>query len=278
MVSSTDVIPVRCNMQEIIFAIQVFPVQTAVVVGLLVGSFLNVLICRIPAMEWAVSNLYKEHRENLIRPSACPRCARKIRPWENIPLLSYVLLRGQCKGCKAGISLLYPTIELVTAVASGLLVWWSGHSFRVIVSLCLLWTLIPILYILITKARVSALLSLWVAVFILVGAVIDLTMDSASEWTTIAGAFEALVACSLLGVALKAGRASKRMVGPMHEQAVPRAHMLLLLALGTVLHSWLVMAIILVLGCASLVVIVLFQALQSRAWRRTHPEGQKDQD
>jgi leader peptidase (prepilin peptidase) / N-methyltransferase len=83
-----------------------FPV-IAVSSGLVLGSFFNVLIHRIPRKESIV-----------VPPSHCPRCGRSIRPWENIPLLSYLMLRGRCAGCGKPISMLYPAVELLTAVAA----------------------------------------------------------------------------------------------------------------------------------------------------------------
>ncbi|HTF34138.1 MAG TPA: prepilin peptidase [Myxococcota bacterium] len=73
--------------------------------GLLVGSFLNVVVHRLP------------RGESIVWPgSRCPACSRAIRPYENIPLVSYLLLGGRCRGCGARISLRYPALELLTAV------------------------------------------------------------------------------------------------------------------------------------------------------------------
>jgi len=73
--------------------------------GLCVGSFLNVVIYRLP------NNL------SIIKPpSNCPVCGRMIKPYENIPVISYIFLRGKCAGCKNGISAIYPAVELLTAV------------------------------------------------------------------------------------------------------------------------------------------------------------------
>jgi leader peptidase (prepilin peptidase)/N-methyltransferase len=73
--------------------------------GLVIGSFLNVCIVRIPA------------GKSIVAPaSACPVCGVGIRPYDNIPVISYLLLRGKCRGCKTSISPLYPFIELLTAL------------------------------------------------------------------------------------------------------------------------------------------------------------------
>ena len=80
--------------------------------GACVGSFLNVCIVRMPAGE-----------SILWPPSKCPVCGAAIRPWDNIPLVSYCLLRGRCRRCKASISMRYPAVELLTAVVFVLLFW-----------------------------------------------------------------------------------------------------------------------------------------------------------
>lgn len=75
------------------------------VFGLAVGSFLNVCIRRIPA------------GESVVHPaSRCPRCKTPIKPYDNIPLVSYLILRGECRSCKAPISAVYPAVELLTGL------------------------------------------------------------------------------------------------------------------------------------------------------------------
>lgn len=78
--------------------------------GLIFGSFFNVLICRIP-----------EKKSILWPPSHCPKCKKSIKPWENIPIISYLFLRGRCSSCKNRISIIYPVIELITAIFSVIL-------------------------------------------------------------------------------------------------------------------------------------------------------------
>ncbi len=96
------------------------------VLGLLVGSFLNVVIYRLPRMleaQWAAECAELSgaaHKEiepfNLMRPrSRCPSCKHQIRWYENVPVASYLFLRGKCAQCKTSISLRYPVIEVVTA-------------------------------------------------------------------------------------------------------------------------------------------------------------------
>lgn len=107
--------------------------------GLLIGSFLNVVIHRYPRMmdresENAVAEYRKEplpHQDayNLIVPrSACPHCGHQITALENIPVISYLFLRGKCRECKAPISVRYPLVELVTGLATGGLIWMLGSG------------------------------------------------------------------------------------------------------------------------------------------------------
>jgi leader peptidase (prepilin peptidase)/N-methyltransferase len=95
------------------------------VLGLLVGSFLNVVIHRLPKMlerQWAAecaqlqgADVPDEPELNLMRPrSRCPQCGHAIRWYENVPVLSYLLLRGKCSACGARIALRYPLVELAT--------------------------------------------------------------------------------------------------------------------------------------------------------------------
>jgi leader peptidase (prepilin peptidase) / N-methyltransferase len=79
--------------------------------GLIIGSFLNVCIVRIP-----------ERKSIVTPPSACPRCDTPIRPYDNIPLLSWLVLRGRCRACKTRIPAMYPFVELLTAV-----IFWSCY-------------------------------------------------------------------------------------------------------------------------------------------------------
>lgn len=84
----------------------------ALVLGLLVGSFLNVCIARMP-----------ENRSVVWPPSACPACGHGIRPYDNIPVLSWLILRARCRDCGTPISSLYPTVEALMGLVSLLLFW-----------------------------------------------------------------------------------------------------------------------------------------------------------
>jgi len=85
--------------------------------ALALGSFLNVVVARLP------------ERRSLVRPrSACPSCGHELAWWENVPLLSYAVLRGRCRGCSAAISLRYPLVELATALLVAACFWRFGLS------------------------------------------------------------------------------------------------------------------------------------------------------
>ena len=75
------------------------------ILGLVIGSFLNVCILRIPEGKSIVSPA-----------SACPKCGALVRPYDNIPVLSYLILRGKCRSCKTKISPMYPLVEALTAL------------------------------------------------------------------------------------------------------------------------------------------------------------------
>lgn len=130
---------------------------TIAVLGLSVGSFLNVVIYRIPVMlerEWQQQCrelLDKEEPKaedsnfNLMFPgSQCPECQHKITFWENIPILSYIFLKGRCSECSQKISLRYPTVELATALLSITVAWHFGLSWQTAFALLLTWALIAL--------------------------------------------------------------------------------------------------------------------------------------
>lgn len=85
------------------------------IVGLAIGSFLNVVVWRVPRGESVVSP-----------PSACPRCGHAIRRRDNVPVLSWLVLRGRCRDCGEPISVRYPLVELATGVLFALTAWWAG--------------------------------------------------------------------------------------------------------------------------------------------------------
>ena len=87
--------------------------------GLFVGSFLNVVIYRVPA------------GESVVKPrSRCPRCGKQIGSIDNIPVISWLILRGKCRHCSLPISIRYPAIELATGLLFGAMGWWLGPSWQ----------------------------------------------------------------------------------------------------------------------------------------------------
>ncbi len=129
------------------------PALVAALFGLMVGSFLNVVIYRMPKMmEREFENACAEHvgKEPVhsdvftlsVPRSACPCCGHKISALENVPVISYLVLGGKCRGCKARISPRYPIIELVTAGLSGLLVWHFGSGWQGLATLPFVWLLV----------------------------------------------------------------------------------------------------------------------------------------
>lgn len=126
----------------------------ALVLGLIVGSFLNVLVWRLPKMlerEWRaqaheVLGLPVEPAGptyNLMQPnSCCPHCDHPIRPWENIPLLSYLFLRGRCAHCQGAISARYPLTELACALITALVAWHFGFGWQAAAVMVLSWGLL----------------------------------------------------------------------------------------------------------------------------------------
>lgn len=131
------------------------------VLGLIVGSFLNVVIHRLPIVmerEWrgqCVELLelpeeipQSEERFNLIVPrSRCPECGHGITAVENIPIISYLVLRGRCSACGCKISWRYPTIELLSGVLSGVIAWYFGFGLPAAGALLVTWALIAISFI-----------------------------------------------------------------------------------------------------------------------------------
>lgn len=135
-----------------------FLYPTVAIVSLCIGSFLNVVILRLPKMmhqDWRCqceafldvpeAERRKEETITLSRPaSTCPSCGHRIRAWENIPVLSYLCLRGKCAGCGTRISLRYPMIEAFTALASLLTVYLLGPGLPALWALALVWSLIAL--------------------------------------------------------------------------------------------------------------------------------------
>jgi leader peptidase (prepilin peptidase) / N-methyltransferase len=152
---------------ELIDALQTMPVlfiAVSGILGLLVGSFLNVVIHRLPKMmenEWrdqcaelaapidqARVTAVQKPTYNLVIPrSACPSCGHQISALENIPVVSYLALSGRCRGCKSKISARYPIVEALTGLLSALVAWHFGFGVAGLSALILLWGMIALTFI-----------------------------------------------------------------------------------------------------------------------------------
>jgi len=133
-------------------------VTAAVLFGLAVGSFLNVVIHRLPRMlerqwradcaELAGAPVPPAERLNLAVPrSSCPGCGHRITALENIPLLSWLWLRGKCSACKAPISARYPLVEALAGLLGGLTLWQFGPSWAALWALVFVWTMLALAFI-----------------------------------------------------------------------------------------------------------------------------------
>lgn len=148
------------------------------ILSLLVGSFLNVVIHRLPIMmqrDWqqqanellaaagsetiatpspeiglkpdpqGTTSAAIPDKYNLVIPrSACPHCGKQITALQNIPIISWLLLKGRCANCRASISVRYPIIELSTALLSAVVAWQFGFTWHMAAALCLTWTLVAL--------------------------------------------------------------------------------------------------------------------------------------
>ncbi|MEX0824205.1 MAG: A24 family peptidase, partial [Woeseia sp.] len=135
-------------------------VALIIVLALLVGSFLNVVIHRLPLMmerDWrsqcdellaTPERKLPEGRFDLMVPrSQCPACDAPITALQNVPILSYVLLRGRCANCGTAISARYPAVEALTAVLSGLVAWRFGFGAEAAAAILLTWVLVAVTFI-----------------------------------------------------------------------------------------------------------------------------------
>jgi leader peptidase (prepilin peptidase) / N-methyltransferase len=141
----------------VVFAGSVF------ILGLVVGSFLNVVIYRLPIIlerEWqaqASELLADDHAQTMVGEapvaarftlsvprSACPVCKAPIAAWHNIPVVSWLLLRGHCAACQTKISARYPVVELATALVSGWVAWHFGFGIHAACAILVTWALIAL--------------------------------------------------------------------------------------------------------------------------------------
>jgi leader peptidase (prepilin peptidase)/N-methyltransferase len=146
---------------QLLEASPVFFILATGALGLVVGSFLNVVIHRLPIMmntAWTLE--CREHlgdtpaepaeqtRFNLLTPaSRCPHCGHRIGAIENIPVISYLFLKGRCSECAAPISPRYPVVEAVTAALSVITALHFGYNLQTVMALLFTWTLVPLFLI-----------------------------------------------------------------------------------------------------------------------------------
>lgn len=127
-------------------------------IGLAVGSFLNVVIHRLPKMmeaEWRDQCAELEGRDapprpryNLVLPNShCPSCQTPIRQYDNVPVLSWLMLRGKCRACGTRISVRYPLIEALTGALSVWVAWHFGWGWSGALAIVLVWALIALCFI-----------------------------------------------------------------------------------------------------------------------------------
>ncbi|WP_370691485.1 A24 family peptidase [Methylicorpusculum sp.] len=148
-------------MMPLVDTIAINPILLIVIVGLvglLVGSFLNVVIYRLPIMmkrDWRNEcaeflNLPAERSQddsdfNLVFPlSRCPHCSTPIKPYQNIPVISFLVMKGRCAHCHEPIALRYPLIEALTGLCSALIAWRFGYSPEMGAALFMTWALIAL--------------------------------------------------------------------------------------------------------------------------------------
>ncbi len=133
-------------------------VSLCATIGLLVGSFLNVVIHRLPRMleqKWQQQSAELHGKTiatappfNLATPrSTCPHCGHKISALENIPIASYLMLRGRCSQCRTSISPRYPIIEALTGIISGFIAWHFGYGLVTFAALAFTWAMIALAFI-----------------------------------------------------------------------------------------------------------------------------------
>lgn len=143
---------------DVFTALPLLFVALCAALGLAVGSFLNVVIYRLPIIlnrQWRRESRLilqpedpeaeQEDELSLAYPeSHCPECRRSIKPWQNIPLVSYLLLKGRCAYCKTEISVRYPCVEALTGVTSAVVAWTLGEPELVFAALLFTWCLIAL--------------------------------------------------------------------------------------------------------------------------------------
>ncbi|MFP3426853.1 prepilin peptidase [Pseudoalteromonas sp. SIMBA_162] len=184
-------------MQSIIEVMQSqlwFYLTTVGLVSLCVGSFLNVVIYRLPLImqrEWQsecrllledeVTNKPTQANTsepfNLVKPnSTCPKCKTAIKPWQNIPIISWLLLKGKCASCSHPISIRYPAIEAITALLSLVIAYTFGATEQALLYIVITWALVALTFIDIDHMLLPDQLTLPLVWLALIAAVAGITI------------------------------------------------------------------------------------------------------
>ncbi len=157
-------------MQYYLFAV-------ALLLGLAVGSFLNVVIYRLP------------RHESLVRPgSHCPSCGAPIRFYDNVPIISWLMLRGRCRDCRSSISARYPLVEAITGVSFVLAFWRFGPDWRLLVAWAFIAAMVAVAFIDYDHMIIPNKIVLPGAVM---GLVASMALDPQRWWVYIAGSLGA---------------------------------------------------------------------------------------
>jgi leader peptidase (prepilin peptidase)/N-methyltransferase len=166
---------------------------TVFLVSICIGSFLNVVIYRLPKMmqnEWQAEcsvlladNLKKPYQQaeqtfNLVTPSStCPHCNTKIKPWFNLPIFGWLLLKGKAACCDNKVSIRYPSIELLTGLAGCVIASYFGVTAQTLLYLALTYALIALIFIDIDHMLLPDQITLPLLWLVLIAAVIGLTIE-----------------------------------------------------------------------------------------------------
>lgn len=179
-----------------------FLLFTSGLLGLIIGSFLNVVIYRLPLMlqqQWqsqcelflklkTATELKPPHFNLFLPKSHCPHCQKTLTIWQNIPLISYLLLKGTCFHCKKKISLRYPLVEFTSAVLAVFVSYHFGFSIYTIAALCFSWILLTLFFIDVEHQLLPdqlTLMGLWLGLAFNAGQLFSTTQDAI--FGTIAG-------------------------------------------------------------------------------------------
>jgi len=189
-------------MQSIIEVMQSqlwFYLTTIGLISLCIGSFLNVVIYRLPLMmqrEWQSEcrillddELKKNNSKpdssnpninepfNLVKPnSTCPKCKNAIKPWQNIPIISWLILKGKCASCSNPISARYPAVELITAILSLVVAYSFGATEQALLYIFVTWILVALTFIDIDHMLLPDQLTLPLVWLALIASVMDYTI------------------------------------------------------------------------------------------------------